>query len=72
MNRRLVGLAVVAAIAFSYEANAQATRKPKSFGDVTAASQALILKNEACRREAKALKLGFFKRRVFMHKCLHR
>jgi hypothetical protein len=46
--------------------------KPRSPGEIAAASQVLILKNEACRREARAQKLGFFKRRLFMHRCLHR
>ena len=73
-NRAVVGATIVIAI-LCWQGTAMAqspASKPRSPGEIVAASQVLILKNEACRREARAQKLGFFKRRLFMHRCLHR
>ncbi|MGP8119453.1 MAG: hypothetical protein ACLP8B_02895 [Xanthobacteraceae bacterium] len=74
MNRAVVGATIVMAI-LCWQGTAMAqspASKPRSPGEIAAASQVLILKSEACRREARAHKLGFFKRRLFMHRCLHR
>lgn len=71
MNRCLLGLfAISAAVVWQGPAEAQSA-KPRSPGEIAAASEVLIVKNEACRRQARAQKLGFFKRKLFMHRCLH-
>jgi len=74
MNRGFFGLTVgVAALVWSAAADAQsAPPKPKTSGQIYAASQMLIARNEACRQEARTKKLGFLKRRLFMHECIHR
>jgi hypothetical protein len=41
--------------------------KPKSPGEIAAVSKLLAEKNEVCRREARKLKLHFFKRRRFIN-----
>jgi len=74
MSRRLIGLtAITAALVWQGPADAQsAAPKPRSPGEIAAASQLLAVKNEACHREARQQKLGFVKRRLFIHRCLHR
>jgi hypothetical protein len=71
MNRSLLGLfAITTAVFWQGPAEAQSAR-PRSPGEIAAASQVLVVKNEACRRQAREQRLGFFKRRLFMHRCLH-
>jgi hypothetical protein len=45
--------------------------KPKSPGEIAAVSKLLAEKNEVCRREARKLKLHFFKRRRFINSPNH-
>jgi len=44
--------------------------KPKSPGEIAAASRLLAEKDEYCRREAKEQKLTFLKRRSFVRECI--
>jgi hypothetical protein len=44
--------------------------KPKSPGEIAAASRLLVEKNADCLRQAKEQKLGFLKRRSFMRACM--
>lgn len=73
MTRSLAGWAAAAFMVLSLnQAAAQsAPSKPRAPEDIRTASELLIVKNEACRREAREQKLSFFKRRLFMHRCLH-
>ena len=74
MSRCLIGLAAITAVLF-WQGSAEAqigAPKPPSPGDIAAASRLLAAKNEACHREAREQKLGFVKRRLFVHRCLHR
>ncbi len=73
MSRSLIGLTAITIMLLSGPAHAQSTApKPRSPGEIAAASQLLADKNEACHREAREQKLGFVKRRMFIHTCLHR
>jgi len=74
MSRSLIGLTAITALLLCQgPAHAQsAAPKAKSPGEIAAASQLLAVKNEACHREAREQKLGFVKRRLFIHRCLHR
>jgi hypothetical protein len=72
-NRAVLGVTLAMAT-FVWHATAMAqssAAKPRSPAEITAASEVLIQKSEACRREAHAQKIGFVKRRFFMHRCLH-
>lgn len=73
MNRCLIGLSVItAALVWLGPADAQSTApRPRSPAEINAASELLIVKNEACHREAREQKLSFMKRRLFIHHCLH-
>jgi len=44
--------------------------KPKSPGEIAAASKLLAGKYESCRQEARAQKLTFLKRRRFVRGCV--
>jgi hypothetical protein len=44
--------------------------KPRSPGEIAAASRLLAQKNEGCRRQAREQKLTFLKRRRFMRGCV--
>ena len=44
--------------------------KPKSPGEIAAASNVLAEKSAKCRTEAKAKKLHFGKRRAFLRECM--
>lgn len=44
--------------------------KPKSPGEIAAASKLLAEKNADCQRQAKEQKLGFLKRRSFVRNCM--
>jgi hypothetical protein len=69
---RSVAFAVCMAL-ISTAAQAQsATAKPKSPGEIAAASNVLAKKYDDCRRESKQLKLSFFKRRLFIHRCVRK
>jgi hypothetical protein len=73
INHAVLGATIAMAL-LSWHATAMAqspAAKPKSPGEIAAASQILAQKSEACRQQARALKIGFFKRRLFMHRCLH-
>jgi hypothetical protein len=49
---------------------AQTPSKPKSPGEIAAASRLLAEKNADCQRQAKEQKLGFLKRRSFVRDCM--
>ena len=61
-----ISLSVVSALAQT------APVKPKSPGEIAAASRLLTEKQEDCRREANQLKLHFLKRRSFIRNCMRR
>ena len=66
----LVALAVFAATpAFSQSAPEKYKMSP---GAMAAISRATIQNRETCKREAKDLKLGYFKRRSFIKNCMKR
>jgi len=44
--------------------------KPKSPGEIAAASRVLAERSAKCRSEAKAQKLHFGKRRAFLRECM--
>lgn len=44
--------------------------KPKSPGEIAAASKVLAERSAKCRSEAKAQKLHFGKRRAFLRECM--
>jgi hypothetical protein len=44
--------------------------KPKSPGEIAAASRVLAERSATCRSEAKAKKLHFGKRRAFLRECM--
>lgn len=44
--------------------------KPKTPGEIAAASNVLAEKSAKCRSEAKAKKLHFGKRRAFLRECM--
>jgi hypothetical protein len=49
----------------------QPAPKPRSPGEIAAASRHMAEKQETCRLEAQERKLGFFKRRAFMRGCMN-
>ena len=63
--------AVVALGIVSAAAQAPAP-KPKSPGEIAAASKVLAEQSAKCRGEAKAKKLHFGKRRAFLRECMKR
>jgi len=62
------GLFIVAAM----QAAAAQTAKPKSPHEIAAASEAIALKRETCRLEAKEKKLSFNERRKYVKDCVGR
>jgi hypothetical protein len=46
--------------------------KPRSPGEIAAADRLVLTKRENCKREARALKLGYFERRRYIKECLKR
>jgi len=49
-----------------------APTKPRSPGEIAAADRIVMTKRHTCQREARALKLGYFKRRSYVKECLKR
>ena len=72
MRLALALVLTTALAAFSLQpAGAQAPApKPRSPGEIAAASHALAEKSAKCRSEAKAKKLHFGKRRAFLRECM--
>ena len=68
---RIVGMIVVASLALAgtQAGFAQSAAKPKSPGEIAAASEEKAEKNEACREKAKEQKLHGTKRFKFMKDC---
>jgi hypothetical protein len=72
-NRAVLGVTIAMAfLSWHTIAVAQSpAAKPRTPGEIAAASEVLAEKSEACRQQARARKIGFVKRRLFMHRCLH-
>jgi hypothetical protein len=69
---RIVSAALAVLIStgmFSVFAQAPAS-KPKTPGEIAAASRRLAEKNESCRQQAREQKLTFLKRRRFVRGCV--
>jgi hypothetical protein len=62
----LISLCITAAFA------EPASSKPKSPGEIAAASRLLAEKNEICRRQAQKQKLHLFKRHRFIRDCVNK
>ena len=65
----LITTGIAACIGESARAQAPAP-KPRSPGEIAAASHVLAEKSAKCRSEAKAKKLHFGKRRAFLRECM--
>jgi hypothetical protein len=64
-----VALTAFAAPAFSQTAPEKVKRSP---GEMATMGRAAIQNRATCTREAKAMKLGYFKRRSFIKNCMKR
>ena len=49
-----------------------APSKPRSPGEIAASDRLVLTKPENCKREARALKLGYFDRRRYLKECMKR
>jgi len=49
-----------------------APSKPRSPGEIAAGDRFVMTKRDNCQREARALKLSYFKRRSYIKECLKR
>ena len=49
-----------------------APSKPRSPGEIAAADRIVMTERANCLREARALRLGYFKRRGYIKECLKR
>lgn len=68
MNRSLICFVFfITNVCLGAVANA---KKPTSPGEIAIASEELALRYEACRHQAKDLKLSFVKRRFYIHHCV--
>jgi hypothetical protein len=46
--------------------------KPRSPGEIAAADRLAMAKRASCQQEARAQKLGYFKRRSYVKECVKR
>ena len=73
MFRFLIGAVCLAVLSGTIPAMAQSPPpKPKSPGEIAAADRLKAEKTADCRREAKAKKLSFLKRRLYIKNCVKR
>ncbi len=70
-HRILFALVMLAALAATPAFSQNAPEK-KSPGAMAATDRADIQNRASCEREAKALKLGYFKRKSFIKNCMRR
>jgi hypothetical protein len=65
-----VGALTLPIMALAQQAPSPPSPKGKSPGEIAAWSAVLAQRHEDCQRQARALKLGYWKRRQFMRDCV--
>ena len=71
-QRRILFAVVTLAALAATPAFSQTAPEKKSPGAMAAIDRATVLNRASCEREAKAMKLGYFKRKSFIKNCMRR